>query len=56
MARLQALYKEKIVGELTEKYAYKSSMEVPRILKITLNMGLSEAVADKKIIEHAVGD
>src|SRR5450830_1498597 len=56
MARLQALYKEKIVAALTEKYAYKSSMEVPRILKITLNMGLSEAIADKKIIEHAVGD
>jgi len=48
MARLQALYKEKIVAALTEKYAYKSSMEVPRILKITLNMGLSEAIADKK--------
>ncbi|MBC3920729.1 50S ribosomal protein L5 [Undibacterium sp. CY18W] len=56
MARLQAIYKDKIVGELTEKYAYKSIMEVPRILKITLNMGLSEAIADKKIIEHAVGD
>ncbi|MFX5656507.1 50S ribosomal protein L5, partial [Acinetobacter baumannii] len=41
---------------MTTKYSYKSVMEVPRILKITLNMGLSEAVADKKIIEHAVGD
>ena len=56
MARLQALYKEKIVADLTEKFSYKSPMEVPRILKITLNMGLSEAIADKKIIEHAVGD
>ena len=56
MARLQALYKDKIVADLTEKFSYKSPMEVPRILKITLNMGLSEAVADKKIIEHAVGD
>ncbi len=56
MARLQEFYKEKIVAGLTEKFSYKSAMEVPRILKITLNMGLSEAVADKKIIEHAVGD
>ena len=56
MARLQEFYKEKVVADLTAKYAYKSVMEVPRILKITLNMGLSEAIADKKIIEHAVGD
>ena len=51
MARLQEFYKEKVVADLTAKFAYKSAMEVPRILKITLNMGLSEAVADKKIIE-----
>ena len=56
MARFQQQYKEKVVGQLTEKFGYKSPMEVPRLLKITLNMGLSEAVADKKIIEHAVGD
>jgi large subunit ribosomal protein L5 len=56
MARLQELYKEKIVPDLTKKFGYKSIMEVPRITKITLNMGLSEAVADKKVIEHAVGD
>jgi large subunit ribosomal protein L5 len=56
MARFQQIYKEKIVAELTAKFGYKSVMEVPRITKITLNMGLSEAVADKKIIEHAVGD
>ncbi len=56
MARLQTLYKEKIVADLTQKFGYTSVMEVPRLLKITLNMGLSEAVADKKIIEHAVGD
>ncbi len=56
MARLQAHYREKIVPELTTKFGYKSIMEVPRLTKITLNMGLSEAVADKKIIEHAVGD
>ena len=56
MARLQEFYKEKVVADLTTKFGYKSSMEVPRLTKITLNMGLSEAVADKKIIEHAVGD
>ncbi len=56
MARLQAIYKEKIVPDLTTKFGYKSAMEVPRLTKITLNMGLSEAVADKKIIEHAFGD
>jgi large subunit ribosomal protein L5 len=56
MARLQEIYKEKIVPDLTQKFGYKSIMEVPRITKITLNMGLSEAVADKKVIEHAVGD
>jgi large subunit ribosomal protein L5 len=56
MARLQDFYKEKIVPGLVEKFSYKSTMEVPRITKITLNMGLSEAVADKKIIDHAVGD
>ncbi len=56
MARLQQIYKEKIVGALSKKFSYKTVMEVPRITKITLNMGLSEAVADKKIIEHAVGD
>ena len=56
MARLQQVYKDKVVSELTEKFGYKSAMEVPRLTKITLNMGLSEAVADKKVIEHATGD
>src|SRR6202000_2937985 len=56
MARLHEIYKEKIVPALTEKFGYKSVMEVPRITKITLNMGLGEAVADKKVIELAVGD
>ena len=56
MARLQQFYREKVVGDLTAKFGYKSAMQVPRITKITLNMGLGEAVADKKIIEHAVGD
>ena len=56
MARLQNIYKEKIVPELMEKFGYKSIMEVPRITKITLNMGVGEAVADKKVMEHAVSD
>lgn len=56
MTRLQDLYKDKIVAELTKQFGYKSVMEVPRISKITLNMGVSEAVADRKVIEHAVGD
>jgi large subunit ribosomal protein L5 len=56
MSRLQDLYRDKIVGDLKTKFGYKSPMEVPRITKITLNMGVSEAVADKKVIEHAVSD
>jgi large subunit ribosomal protein L5 len=56
MARLQAFYRETVVPGLTEKFGYKSVMEVPRITKITLNMGVSEAVADKKVMDHAVSD
>ncbi|MCA3155247.1 MAG: 50S ribosomal protein L5 [Burkholderiales bacterium] len=56
MARLQQVYREKISPELKAKFGYKSVMEVPRITKITLNMGVGEAVADKKIMENAVGD
>jgi large subunit ribosomal protein L5 len=56
MARLQQYYKDTVVGQLREKFAYKSPMEVPRITKITLNMGVGEAVGDKKILDHAVGD
>ena len=56
MSRLQQVYKDKVVGELTEKFGYKSPMQVPRITKITLNMGVSEAVADKKVMDAAVGD
>jgi len=55
-ARLHNFYKEKVAADLMQKFGYKSVMEVPRITKITLNMGLGEAVKDKKIIEHAVGD
>ncbi len=56
MARLQEHYKNSVVKQLTEQFGYKSAMQVPKITKITLNMGLGEAVADKKIIEHAVAD
>ena len=56
MARLQKLYREKIAAELKEKFGYQSIMEVPRLTKITLNMGVGEAVGDKKILEHAMGD
>jgi len=56
MARLQQYYKDTVVGQLREKFGYKSPMEVPRITKVTLNMGVGEAVGDKKILENAVGD
>jgi large subunit ribosomal protein L5 len=56
VARLQAIFREKISPELIEKFGYKSPMQVPRITKITLNMGVSEAVSDKKVMDHAVSD
>ena len=56
MARLQQFYREKVVPDLIKKFGYSSTMEAPRITKITLNMGVSEAVADKKVMDHAVGD
>ncbi|MHB1678248.1 MAG: 50S ribosomal protein L5 [Sulfuriferula sp.] len=56
MARLQEFYKNTIVPDLVKQFDYKSVMEVPAIQKITLNMGVGEAVADKKVMEHAVGD
>lgn len=56
MARLKEFYRETVVKQLMEKFQYSNIMEVPRITKITLNMGLGEAVGDKKIIEHAVSD
>jgi large subunit ribosomal protein L5 len=55
-ARLQKIYKEQIRNSLQEKMNYKSAMEVPYITKITINVGLGQAVKDKKVIEHAVGD
>ena len=56
MARLQEHYKSDVVKQLMDKFGYKSVMEVPRITKITLNMGVGEALADKKVMEHAVAD
>jgi len=56
MARLQSFYKETVVPQLVKQFGYKSIMEVPRITKITLNMGVGEAVADKKVMDNAVGD
>ncbi len=56
MARLQQYYREKVVPDLMAKFGYQSVMQVPRLTKITLNMGVSEAVADKKVMDNAVGD
>ena len=56
MARFQEIYCDKVAPALKEQFGYKSVMEVPRITKITLNMGVGEAVGDKKILEHAMGD
>ncbi len=56
MSRFQELYQQKIAPQLREQFGYASVMQVPRITKVTLNMGVSEAVADKKVIEHAVSD
>ena len=56
MARLKDFYTSTVVPELMKQFGYKSIMEVPRIEKITLNMGVGEAVADKKVMDHAVAD
>ncbi len=56
MARLQQIYREKLAPELVAKFGYTSPMQVPRLTKITLNMGVGEAVADKKILDNAVAD
>ncbi|OFZ69275.1 MAG: 50S ribosomal protein L5 [Betaproteobacteria bacterium RBG_16_56_24] len=56
MARLYEFYKDKVTKDMIKQFGYKSDMEVPRIEKITLNMGVGEAVADKKVMEFAVGD
>ena len=56
MTRLQDHYKEQVVPQLMEKFGYSTVMQVPRIEKITLNMGVGEAIGDKKVMEFAVGD
>ncbi|MFZ4498669.1 MAG: 50S ribosomal protein L5 [Burkholderiales bacterium] len=56
MARFEEQYRNEVVKSLMSQFGYKSVMQVPRIEKITLNMGVGEAVADKKVMEHAVGD
>jgi large subunit ribosomal protein L5 len=56
MSRLQDFYQQTVVKQLTDQFGYVSAMQVPRISKITLNMGLGEAVGDKKVIEHAMAD
>jgi len=56
MSRLEDLYKNEVVAKLKEEFGYKNIMEVPKITKITLNMGVGEALADKKVLEFAVAD
>src|SRR5688572_1022163 len=56
MARLQEHYRTVVVADLTKRFGYKSVMEVPRLKKVVLNMGVGEAVGDKKIMDNAVGD
>ena len=56
MTRLEKIYKEEVVPVMTEKFGYKNPMEVPRLVKITLNMGVGEAATNKKILENAVAD
>ncbi len=56
MSRFNAMYHETIVPELMKKFGYKTTMQVPRITKITLNMGVGEAVNDKKLVDNAVAD
>ena len=55
-ARLAEVYKSEVMPGLIKEFSYKSVMEVPRITKIVLNMGVGEAVADKKVLDHALGD
>ncbi|NNF52430.1 MAG: 50S ribosomal protein L5 [Gammaproteobacteria bacterium] len=56
MARLQEYYRDTVVPQLKDKFGYKSVMAVPRISKITLNMGVGEAVGDRKVLDHAISD
>ena len=56
MARLQEHYREGVIKQLMDRFGYDNVMQVPKIVKVTLNMGVGDAVGDKKIIDHAVGD
>jgi large subunit ribosomal protein L5 len=56
MARLQNLYRDEVAKKLAEQFGYKNVMEIPRITKITLNMGVGEAIGDRKVMEHALSD
>jgi LSU ribosomal protein L5P len=56
MTRLQNFYKEQVIAKLTEQFGYQNVMQVPRISKITLNMGVGEAAANKKVLENATAD
>jgi large subunit ribosomal protein L5 len=56
MARLKEFYQQTVIPQLTEQFGYQTPMQVPRITKITLNMGVGEALADKKVLEHATAD
>lgn len=56
MSRLKDFYRDDVTKQLTKQFGYKSVMEVPRVTKITLNMGVGDALTDKKVLEHAVSD
>ncbi len=56
MSRLKEFYRDEVVKQLTEQFGYKSVMEVPKVTKVTLNMGVGEALTDKKVLENAVSD
>lgn len=56
MSRLQEIYRQTVVDQLKQQFSYKSVMEVPRLVKITLNMGVGEAIGDKKVLDNAVED
>lgn len=56
MARLQSIYKDQVVPKLVEQFGYKSVMQAPKLTKITINMGVGDALADKKVLDNAVAD
>ena len=56
MARLQKVYKEEVLPKLVKKFGYSSSMQAPKLTKITVNMGVGDAIADKKVLDNAVAD